>query len=85
MCEKSNVTFTGRVQVTEWLDHLQDVKIIKQYDKDIPRRYNSDYAVCQGMRTGHPNGRVQMDKMEKTVAFRDEKMKRSGNSNERTR
>lgn len=84
LCEKSNVKFTGREQVTEWLDHLQNFKIINQYDKNIPRRYNSDYGVCQGMRTGHPNGRVQMDKMEKLWLFRDKKMKRSGNSNEKT-
>lgn len=84
MHEKSNVKFTGRKQVTEWLDHLQDVKIIKQYDRNIHRRYTSDYGVCQGMRTGHPNGRVQMDKMRK-LAFRDKKMRRSGSNNEETR
>lgn len=45
------------------LDCLQDVKIIRTYDKDIPGRYESECEPCQGIRKSTPNGRIQMDEI----------------------
>lgn len=39
---KFDVKFIGREPVDEWLDCLQDAKIIRKYDKNIPGRYERD-------------------------------------------
>lgn len=58
MCVKLNVKFTGREKISEGLDHLRDVKIIKQYDKTISGKCEREHGACEGMRTGHSNSRV---------------------------
>lgn len=42
----------------EWLNHLHDVKVTKECDKNVPGRDACDCGVCPRMKTGHPNGRV---------------------------
>lgn len=74
LCVKLNVKFSGREQVSEGLACLHDVKIIKQYDKNIFGRYESEHGACEGMRTGHSNSRVRMGKME-NGGFREAEVK----------
>lgn len=66
---KLNVKFTEREQVSEWSDHVHDVKIIKQY-KNISGRYENDCGACLGMRTGHSNDRVCMDKIKNWLLWK---------------